>query len=73
LQSIPCRVKTCPALAVSDPKQSALSNSFLYCPIHLSVAADGAKLDLARAGKMGPAMKAFAEDIDRGIYPKKVW
>lgn len=44
-----------------------------YCPIHLSVATKAAQLDAARAGKLGATMKAFAEDVDRGIYPKRIW
>jgi hypothetical protein len=36
-------------------------------------ATDQATFDLALSGKLNPALKEFAKDIERGIYPKKIW
>jgi hypothetical protein len=66
LESIVCRVKTCPALASPN-------SAFGYCPTHNWVTNDPVVFDLALNGKLNATLREFAKDVERGIYPKRSW
>lgn len=66
LDSTPCRVKTCPALA---SQKSQLG----YCPLHNMVASDPEQYQRALEGKLNNALKEFAKEISVGMYPRKTW
>jgi hypothetical protein len=62
---IPCIVKNC----VSG---RSLTSGYGYCAIHHAVACNPVLFAQALSSQVSQNMKAFAEDIERGIYPKGV-
>lgn len=60
---IPCRYKPCVSFAKN-------SSTYGYCSIHDLVACDARTFDLALKGQISAAVRQFAEDVDRGLYPK---
>ena len=58
-----CRVKNCPALRVAQSVHG-------YCSVHFAVSSRIEMFDLALKGKMTPLLRDFAEQLDKGLYPR---
>ena len=59
----PCKYKSCVSFSTTKSRLG-------YCSIHDLVANDPNTHQLALKGQLSAGLRTFAEDLDKGAYPK---